>query len=58
MINIFKKNKWQICYVEEAGAPARKTAHTCEKIISRCKKVIYAKSFAVCCILSERQKKI
>ena len=34
MINIFKKNKWQICYVEEAGAPAKwliVTARTIEQ---------------------------
>ena len=23
MINIFKKNKWQIIYIEEAGAPKK-----------------------------------
>ena len=23
MINIFRKNKWRICYVDEIGAPAK-----------------------------------
>lgn len=32
MINIFKKNKWQICYVEEAGAPAKTLIVTAKTI--------------------------
>ena len=32
MINIFRKNKWQICYVEEAGAPKKVVIVTAKTI--------------------------
>ena len=43
MINIFRKNKWQICYVEEAGAPKKVvivTAKTIEQAKEQFRKFI------------------
>lgn len=53
MINIFKKNKWQIIYIEEAGAPKKGvivTAKTMNQAKEKFSQIINGKKVIVVAI--------